>query len=176
MDVASTSCNRARRKGCGRRKIDIKKIENQRQRWVCFSKRKKGLLKKAAHLSKLTGEEIGVIIISEQGRVYNSENADDILERYLSQENTNGDNDDDDDDDGDDDGKNWNGEGVGANGGFWWSQPLDIEKIKDGSLEQVEEYGEALLSLKKNVVARMEEMKGKHCLIDLNKAPDEQFS
>ena len=67
MDVASKNSNRPRRKGCGRRRIEIKKIENQRKRWVAFSKRKKGLLKKAAQWSMLSGEEIGVIIISEQG-------------------------------------------------------------------------------------------------------------
>ncbi|XWS27482.1 hypothetical protein CRYUN_Cryun26dG0119000 [Craigia yunnanensis] len=166
MDVSS---NRPRRKGCGRKKIEIKKIENQRKRWVAFSKRKKGLLKKAAQWSMLSGEEIGVIIISEQGRVYTSENADAVVQRYLSQENVK------DDNEGDDDEKARNGKMVGDKGGFWWNQLLDIEKIKDGSLEQVNEYREELLGSKKNVVARMNEMKGKNCLIDLNKAPDEQF-
>ncbi|GMI96364.1 hypothetical protein HRI_003305700 [Hibiscus trionum] len=72
------------RKGCGRRKIEIKKIENQRKRWVAFSKRKKGLLSKADSLSRLSGEDIGIVIISEQGRVYTSDNADAVIHRYRS--------------------------------------------------------------------------------------------
>ncbi|OMP07392.1 Transcription factor, MADS-box [Corchorus olitorius] len=81
---ASTSNSIPRRKGCGRRKIEIKKIDNQRKRWVAFSKRKKGIFKKAAQLSMLTGETIGVVIISEQGRVYTSDNIDSVIEQYLS--------------------------------------------------------------------------------------------
>ncbi|XP_039061154.1 agamous-like MADS-box protein AGL29 [Hibiscus syriacus] len=76
---------RQRPKGCGRKKIEIKKIDDQRKRWVSFSKRKKGLLSKASRLSKLSGEEIGVVIISEQGRVYTSDNADAVIHRYRSQ-------------------------------------------------------------------------------------------
>ncbi|GMI90032.1 hypothetical protein HRI_002672500 [Hibiscus trionum] len=72
------------RKGCGRRRIEIKKIENQRKRWVAFSKRKKGLLSKADRLSSLSGEDIGIVIISEQGRVYTSDNADSVIHRYRS--------------------------------------------------------------------------------------------
>ncbi|XVF18295.1 hypothetical protein REPUB_Repub11eG0009000 [Reevesia pubescens] len=172
MDVASSSSNKAIRKGCGRRKIEIKKIENQRKRWVAFSKRKKGLLKKAAKLSMMTGEDIGVIIISEQGRVYTSENADAVVERFLiSQENI--------EDGNDDDEKAGNEKVVDDDqGGFWWNQAVDVLKIKDGeqSLEQVNEYGEKLVGLKKNEEARMKQIKGKHCLIDLNKVPDDQFS
>ncbi|KAL4335409.1 hypothetical protein GQ457_07G015510 [Hibiscus cannabinus] len=72
------------RKGCGRRRIEIKRIENQRKRWVAFSKRKKGLLSKADRLSRMSGEDIGIVIISEQDRVYTSDNADAVIHRYLS--------------------------------------------------------------------------------------------
>ncbi|GMI66202.1 hypothetical protein HRI_000289500 [Hibiscus trionum] len=72
------------RKGCGRRRIEIKKIENQMKRHVAFSKRKKGLLSKADRLSRLSGEDIGIVIISEKGRVYTSDNADAVIHRYRS--------------------------------------------------------------------------------------------
>ncbi|OMO65778.1 Transcription factor, MADS-box [Corchorus capsularis] len=87
MDEGEASTSNSipqRRKGCGRRKIEIKKIDNQRKRWVAFSKRKKGIFKKAAQLSMLTGETIGVVIISEQGRVYTSDNIDSVIEQFLS--------------------------------------------------------------------------------------------
>ncbi|XVF04494.1 hypothetical protein REPUB_Repub05bG0087600 [Reevesia pubescens] len=168
MDVASTSRNGPRRKGYGRRKIEMKKIENQPKLWISFSKRKKSLLKKAEQLSKLSGEEIGVIIISEQGRIYTSDIADVVLQHYLLSQETIKDDDDDDIVE-----KAGNRKVVDDHQGrFWWSQTVDIEKINAGkkSLEdQVNEDWEDLKFLK--------EMKGKNCLIDLNKAPDdEQFS
>ncbi|KAH1063736.1 hypothetical protein J1N35_028723 [Gossypium stocksii] len=72
------------RRGAGRRRIELKRIPNQKKRWVSFSKRKKGLLSKAARLSSITGEDIGVVIISEQGRFHTSDNADAVIDRYLS--------------------------------------------------------------------------------------------
>ncbi|EOY13762.1 hypothetical protein QUC31_002430 [Theobroma cacao] len=171
MDGASTSKSRLKRKGSGRRRIEIKKIENQRRRWVAFSKRKKGLLKKAAQLSMLSGEEIGVIVISEQGRVYTSDNADAVIHQYLSIKY---DGQDDNDMMGDEEKEP--GKGV-MDDGFWRTQPVDIQKMDDGklSLQEIEVFGEALVDLKKNVAARMEEIKGKEYLFDLNKTPDEQF-
>ncbi|XVE52890.1 hypothetical protein DITRI_Ditri02bG0160500 [Diplodiscus trichospermus] len=154
MDVASTSTNRPRIKGCGRKRILINRIESKSKRLVTFSKRKKGLLKKAAELSMLTGDQIGVIIISEQERVYASENADVVLQHHRNMM-------------------------VDDQGGFWRNPSIEIEKINDGkeSLEMANECGELSQDMKKKAVARMEEEnKGKNCLIDLNKAPDEQFS
>ncbi|XP_021288401.1 protein MADS AFFECTING FLOWERING 5-like [Herrania umbratica] len=171
MDAGSTSKSRLNRKGSGRRRIEIKKIENQRRRWVAFSKRKKGLLKKAAQLSMLTGDEIGVIIISEQGRVYTSDNADAVIHQYLSIKY-----DGQDDNDTMDDEEKERGKGV-MEDGFWRRQPVDVQKIDDGkqNLQEIKLFGEALVDLKKNVVEGMEEIKGKEYLFDLNKTPDEQF-
>ncbi|TXG74784.1 hypothetical protein ES288_1Z011600v1 [Gossypium darwinii] len=54
----------------GRGKIEIKKIENLNSRQVMFSKRRNGLLKKAKELSILCDAEVGVIIFSSTGKVY----------------------------------------------------------------------------------------------------------
>ncbi|XP_022742809.1 agamous-like MADS-box protein AGL18 isoform X2 [Durio zibethinus] len=54
----------------GRGKIEIKKIENLNSRQVTFSKRRNGLLKKARELSVLCDAEVGVIIFSNTGKVY----------------------------------------------------------------------------------------------------------
>ncbi|MBA0771364.1 hypothetical protein Gotri_019833, partial [Gossypium trilobum] len=54
----------------GRGKIEIKKIENLNSRQVTFSKRRNGLLKKAKELSILCDAEVGVIIFSSTGKVY----------------------------------------------------------------------------------------------------------
>lgn len=50
--------------GTGRKKIEMKKIENISRRRVAFSKRKEGLFKKAAALSHLTGCRVAVLTFS----------------------------------------------------------------------------------------------------------------
>jgi hypothetical protein len=54
----------------GRGKIELKKIESTSNRQVNFSKRRMGLLKKAQELSVLCDAEVGVIIFSNTGRLY----------------------------------------------------------------------------------------------------------
>lgn len=56
--------------GTGRRRIDIKFIENKSRRQVTFSRRKRGLMKKAYELTTLTGTQALVLIASETGHVY----------------------------------------------------------------------------------------------------------
>uniref|UniRef100_A0A7N1A0L1 Uncharacterized protein n=2 Tax=Kalanchoe fedtschenkoi TaxID=63787 RepID=A0A7N1A0L1_KALFE len=54
----------------GRGKIVIKRIENTNSRQVTFSKRRKGLLKKAKELSILCDAQVGVMIFSSTGKLY----------------------------------------------------------------------------------------------------------
>ncbi|KAK3010267.1 hypothetical protein RJ639_012587 [Escallonia herrerae] len=54
----------------GRGKIEIKKIENLNSLQVTFSKRRAGLLKKAKELAVLCDAEVGVIIFSSTGKLY----------------------------------------------------------------------------------------------------------
>ncbi|XP_059669554.1 agamous-like MADS-box protein AGL18 [Cornus florida] len=61
---------RRRRRTMGRGKIEIKKIENVNSRQVTFSKRRAGLLKKAKELSILCDAEVGVVIFSSTGKLY----------------------------------------------------------------------------------------------------------
>lgn len=53
-----------------RGKIEIKRIENATSRQVAFSKRRKGLLKKAYELSVLCDAQVALIIFSQNGRLY----------------------------------------------------------------------------------------------------------
>ncbi|KAA8518158.1 hypothetical protein F0562_015632 [Nyssa sinensis] len=68
----------------GRGKIEIKKIENTNSRQVTFSKRRAGLLKKAKELSILCDANVGVIIFSSTGKLYefSSSSMEQILARY----------------------------------------------------------------------------------------------
>lgn len=54
----------------GRGPVSLKFIEGKTRRGVTFSKRKKGLMKKAYELSVLTGSEILVLVASEGGNVF----------------------------------------------------------------------------------------------------------
>ncbi|XP_047946270.1 MADS-box protein JOINTLESS-like isoform X2 [Salvia hispanica] len=53
-----------------RQKIQIKKIDNLTSRQVTFSKRRRGLFKKAQELATLCDAEIALIVFSATGRLY----------------------------------------------------------------------------------------------------------
>ncbi|EOA15711.1 hypothetical protein CARUB_v10006544mg [Capsella rubella] len=67
-----------------RGKIEIKRIENVTSRQVTFSKRRKGLLKKAHELSILCDAQVAAIVFSQNGRLYDFASSDmtKIMERY----------------------------------------------------------------------------------------------
>ncbi|XP_010433643.1 PREDICTED: MADS-box protein AGL71-like [Camelina sativa] len=67
-----------------RGKIEIKRIENVTSRQVTFSKRRKGLLKKAHELSVLCDAQVAAIVFSQNGRLYDFASSDmkKIMERY----------------------------------------------------------------------------------------------
>eukprot|EP00767_Chilomastix_cuspidata_P001951 gnl/Chilomastix_cuspidata/2073.p1 GENE.gnl/Chilomastix_cuspidata/2073~~gnl/Chilomastix_cuspidata/2073.p1 ORF type:complete len:283 (-),score=37.87 gnl/Chilomastix_cuspidata/2073:54-902(-) len=69
----------------GKRKIDIRPIENERSRAVTFNKRRMGLLKKAYELSVLCKAEIGIVTFDSQGKIYTfgSRTVEQAMVRYL---------------------------------------------------------------------------------------------
>ncbi|XXG55840.1 hypothetical protein AAC387_Pa03g3412 [Persea americana] len=54
----------------GRGKIVIRRIDNSTSRQVTFSKRRNGLLKKAKELAILCDAEVGLMIFSCTGKLY----------------------------------------------------------------------------------------------------------
>lgn len=62
----------------------IRRIDNSTSRQVTFSKRRNGLLKKAMELAILCDAEIGLIIFSSTGRLYEQANTNmkSVIERY----------------------------------------------------------------------------------------------
>ncbi|PIA49758.1 hypothetical protein AQUCO_01300477v1 [Aquilegia coerulea] len=68
----------------GRGRVELKRIENKINRQVTFSKRRNGLLKKAYELSVLCDAEVGLIIFSSRGKLYEFASAgmSRTLERY----------------------------------------------------------------------------------------------
>ncbi|XP_071724507.1 MADS-box protein JOINTLESS [Rutidosis leptorrhynchoides] len=67
-----------------RERIQIKKIDNVTARQVTFSKRRRGLLKKAEELSVLCDADVALIIFSSTGKLfdYASSSMKEILERH----------------------------------------------------------------------------------------------
>ncbi|ESQ31366.1 hypothetical protein EUTSA_v10004949mg [Eutrema salsugineum] len=70
----------------GRRKVEIKRIENKSSRQVSFCKRRNGLMEKARQLSILCDSSVALLIVSSTGKLYSSSSGDSKLEE------TNGDN------------------------------------------------------------------------------------
>ncbi|XP_028796375.1 MADS-box protein JOINTLESS-like [Neltuma alba] len=67
-----------------RQRIEIKKIDNITARQVTFSKRRRGLFKKALELSTLCDAEIALIVFSSTGKLfeYASSSVPQVIERY----------------------------------------------------------------------------------------------
>nr|QDF63368.1 SOC1 [Zoysia japonica] len=76
------------RKKLGRRgRREMRRIEDTTSRQVTFSKRRSGLLKKAFELSVLCDAEVGLIVFSPRGRLYQFASAIELqktIDRYLN--------------------------------------------------------------------------------------------
>ncbi|XP_024020902.1 truncated transcription factor CAULIFLOWER D, partial [Morus notabilis] len=71
----------------GRKKVEMKRIEDKHSRQVTFSKRRKGLMKKASELSILCDVEVALIVFSGNGKLYNFPSSGSLgktLERYWT--------------------------------------------------------------------------------------------
>ncbi|KAL3735056.1 hypothetical protein ACJRO7_024241 [Eucalyptus globulus] len=66
-----------------REKIKIKKIEKLTARQVTFSKRRRGLIKKAQELSVLCDADVSLIIFSATGKLHDFLQLQDTLARYY---------------------------------------------------------------------------------------------
>lgn len=74
----------------GRKKIQISRITDERNRQVTFTKRKFGLMKKAYELSVLCDCDIALIIFNSAGKLfqYASNNMDSVLLKYTDYQDT----------------------------------------------------------------------------------------
>ncbi|KAK1269076.1 Agamous-like MADS-box protein AGL61 [Acorus gramineus] len=81
----------ARKPGKGRRRIEIKRIEKEEARQVCFSKRRYGVFKKASELSILCGADVAIIVFSPAGNAFafGHPSVESLVKRFLRQLNPN---------------------------------------------------------------------------------------
>ncbi|KAK4257982.1 hypothetical protein QN277_007500 [Acacia crassicarpa] len=174
--TCSSSTKPTRKPGKGRRKIEIKKVEESSKRLVTFSKRKLGLFRKAAELSLLCESEIAAVVFSQQGKMFSSgyPNPDSVIQRYLSSDTFSSSSSD--PAAGESSGvsslrreyeeamKVLDGEkkslnavaeatsGSGSEDGSWWNR-----SVSEMGLEEVQEFKERLQQLRHNLVAAAEE-------------------
>ncbi|KAB1201280.1 MADS-box transcription factor 6 [Morella rubra] len=69
----------------GRKKVVLKRIEENSSRQVTFSKRRNGLIKKARELSVLSDAEVALLVFSSRGKLYefcSGNSFANILERH----------------------------------------------------------------------------------------------
>ncbi|XP_062210143.1 MADS-box transcription factor 47-like isoform X2 [Phragmites australis] len=73
-----------------RERIAIRRIDNLPARQVTFSKRRRGLFKKAEELSILCDAEVGLVVFSATGKLFNfaSSSMKQIIDRYDSHSKT----------------------------------------------------------------------------------------
>jgi MADS-box transcription factor len=78
-----STCSRKGLFKMGRGRVQLRRIENKINRQVTFSKRRKGLMKKASELSILCDAEVALIVFSSRGKLYefSSSSMSKILER-----------------------------------------------------------------------------------------------
>lgn len=84
-----TSCLFSKSAKMGKKRVELKRIQNPSSRHATFSKRKNGLLKKAFELSVLCDAEVALIIFSETGKIYEFASNNDmtaILGKYRVHE------------------------------------------------------------------------------------------
>ena len=81
-----------RPKSMGRKKIEIKKIENKNSMYCSFSKRRKGLFNKAHELSTFCGANVAVIVFSPKEKLYTygEPSVDSVMDRFLREQSMGG--------------------------------------------------------------------------------------
>ncbi|BAT06862.1 agamous-like MADS-box protein AGL29 [Oryza sativa Japonica Group] len=84
--VMVTAAAARRRPSLGRQKIEIRRIESEEARQVCFSKRRAGFFKKASELSILCSADVAAVVFSPAGKAYSfgHPSVEFLLDRFLS--------------------------------------------------------------------------------------------
>ncbi|XP_015693945.1 MADS-box transcription factor 50-like isoform X2 [Oryza brachyantha] len=85
MEAAAATEGGGQQRRGGRR--EVRRIEDATSRQVTFSKRRKGLLKKASELSVLCDAEVALLVFSPRGRFFHFASApslEETIDRYIS--------------------------------------------------------------------------------------------
>lgn len=74
--------------GRGRGKVEVRRIENSVSRQVTFSKRRRGLAKKARELAVLCDADVALLVFSDKGRLHDfaAHGRYDVVDLYVHAE------------------------------------------------------------------------------------------
>ncbi|KAF8394271.1 hypothetical protein HHK36_020478 [Tetracentron sinense] len=148
----------------GKRKIEIANLEDPNKRQVTFSKRRKGLFKKAAEACSLCDAEIAVIVFSPAGKPYTfgHTSVDSLIDRYLSNSRSGPVNNGAEHSrlsreiqDLESEIKNERQQKMNGGNRFWWEQ-IDPEEYD--SVEKLQSVVDELEKLRSNVLRRVEKL------------------
>ncbi|KAL2324304.1 hypothetical protein Fmac_023362 [Flemingia macrophylla] len=87
MSNSNANANANAKRSRGRQKIEMKKMSNESNLQVTFSKRRSGLFKKASELCTLCGVDVALVVFSPGEKVFSfgHPNVDAVIDRYLTQ-------------------------------------------------------------------------------------------
>ncbi|KAI9161034.1 hypothetical protein LWI28_013823 [Acer negundo] len=131
----------------GRQKIEMKKLEDKTKRLVTFTKRRKGLFKKASEISQVCSAKTAVIVFSQSGKTYSCGDVDSVFEWYLTGKVPT-------DSDKVTLERNKPVEKKEEETGFWWEKTAEERMV-----EWLMEYEATVQELKKKVEAKLEEVR-----------------
>ncbi|XAR67816.1 hypothetical protein NMG60_11002735 [Bertholletia excelsa] len=131
----------------GKKKIEIKKITKESSRMVTFSKRRKGLFKKADDLHLATGVSVALIVFSPADRCYTHSSGelpvDAAVDRYLAASDD-----------------------VPTGGFGAWLNAIDLEAAGAEDLQKLELLRERLMETRQKVVSQLDLEMAKSFLLD----------
>ena len=83
--MTPTTMDSGAKKSRGRQKIEMKKMSNESNLQVTFSKRRSGLFKKASELCTLCGAHVALVVFSPGEKVFSfgHPNVDAVIDRFL---------------------------------------------------------------------------------------------
>lgn len=159
-----------RPKGTGRKRIErLQRIENKLSRKVAFSKRRKGLFKKAKETCQLCPDsQVAVLVYSAKGRLFSTgfPSGEVVVDRFLNDKDiesvelreiealsTDDDGVDEEEEEVVDDVEEEELPVIGERGDFWYD--LSVEDLDD---DELEEFVVNLEGLENNLCMRLEEL------------------
>lgn len=91
MSTSGNNEENPTRKGKGRRKVTMAKMENEANLQVTFSKRRNGLFKKASEISTRCGAESALVVFSPGGKPFSfgHPNVERVISRFLDEDDHN---------------------------------------------------------------------------------------
>ncbi|KAK0596189.1 hypothetical protein LWI29_013483 [Acer saccharum] len=131
----------------GRQKIEMKKLENKTKRLVTFTKRRQGLFKKATKISQDFSAKTAVIVFSQSGKSYSCGDVDSVFDWYLTEKVPT-------DSDMVSLKRKKPVEKTEEETRFWWEKTVEERMV-----EWLMEYEATVQKLKKNVEAKLEEVR-----------------